>query len=82
MDLLQKLDTFLVEKSVKIPTKAETKKRIKNKEKRRALKKLEKKPEETKLKVPGMHGKKKVPTGMRTDKRTGTRLYGPNIYTP
>ena len=39
-------------------------------------------PKPTKLKVPGMRGKRKVPEGMRTNRRTGTRLYGPNIYDP
>jgi hypothetical protein len=41
-----------------------------------------KEPKQSKQKVPGMRGKKKVPTGMRTNRKTGTRLYGPNIYTP
>lgn len=44
--------------------------------------KLGKNPKSTKLKVPGMRGKAKVPKGMRTNRATGTRLYGPNIYTP
>ena len=39
-------------------------------------------PKPTKLKVPGMRGKQKVPKGMHTNRKTGTRLYGSNIYNP